>query len=61
MEEIEIFKSHYNPASTPHLWWTRWPLAAARACDCALNRIRIDRTTNQMISNRAPSASGTRP
>ena len=28
----------------------------ARARDCVLNRTLIDRTTNQMISNRAPSA-----
>ena len=27
----------------------------SRARDCVLNRTLIDRTTNQMISNRAPS------
>lgn len=30
-------------------------LASARTRDCVLNRTLIDRTTNQMISNRAPS------
>jgi hypothetical protein len=30
-------------------------VAAARTRDCVLNRTLIDRTTNQMISNRAPS------
>ena len=31
-------------------------IAVARARDCVLNRTLIDRTTNQMINNRAPSA-----
>ena len=30
-------------------------VAAARTRDCVLNRTLIDRTTNQMISDRAPS------
>ena len=30
-------------------------IKSARARDCVLNRTLIDRTTNQMISNRAPS------
>jgi hypothetical protein len=34
---------------------TKKGVTLARARDCVLNRTLIDRTTNQMISNRAPS------
>lgn len=51
MAEEGIDDHHVFPAA----WLARRGVAAARARDCVLNRTLIDRTTNQMISDRAPS------
>lgn len=51
MAEEEIDDHHVFPAA----YLERRGVAPARMRDCVLNRTLIDRTTNQMISDRAPS------
>ena len=51
MAEEGIDDHHVFPAA----YLERKGVAAARQRDCVLNRTLIDRTTNQMISDRAPS------
>ena len=51
MAEEEIDDHHVFPAA----YLERSGVAPARMRDCVLNRTLIDRTTNQMISDRAPS------
>lgn len=51
MADEGIDDHHVFPAA----YLERRGIASARARDCVLNRTLIDRTTNQMISDRAPS------
>jgi hypothetical protein len=51
MTEQGIDDHHVFPAA----YLQRRGVAPARLRDCVLNRTLIDRTTNQMISDRAPS------
>ena len=51
MNDEGIDDHHVFPAA----YLERRGVASARARDCVLNRTLIDRTTNQMISDRAPS------